>query len=174
MMTSARHNTRSLSGGMTRWLAAISVATLLTPLAVHSQAPRKASMAQGGAIGADALSGTWQFETDPYAEGLCRMEGTLSLVQLGTQEDFDCEITAIETCPNGTSIVVQSCDVNLQGNRMSLRSEIVDLLQTKPGSIGYLPDDFELTVESDTSMTGTLVSAVDAIVRFSRANGAIS
>lgn len=121
------------------------------------------------------LSGHWTFKTEPYRNGVCTMRGSLTLIEDYGTSGYACELTAVETCnPQGESIVLQSCNVSQNGQELTIRSEVIDLLQEKPGSTGYVPDHFVLTIDSQSEMNGQLVSAVQAPVRFSKETAGIS
>ncbi len=117
------------------------------------------------------ILGAWTFATKPYRDGRCTMSGSMVLSPDPEDGVYACELTAIEQCDMwGKSVVVQSCTVRRFGNQVSVRSEIVEMLEQKPqtASLLYVPDNFALTVQSQNRMYGSLVSAATAPVEFIR------
>ena len=94
---------------------------------------------------------------------------------------YACELTAVEVCSLwGRSVVVQSCQARRFGNQVSVRSQIVDMLESKFAdeeaalAFNYVPDNFALTIQSAERMYGALVSAVPAPVEFRRTAEGVS
>ncbi len=123
---------------------------------------------------ADIL-GPWSFQTKPYRDGECLMTGTMTLSPAKKKGTYACELTAVEVCTLwGRSVVRQSCQATRFGDQVSIRSEIVEMLETKTEGLVYLPDNFSLTIQSPQRMYGALVSAVTAPAEFRRAKDGIS
>jgi hypothetical protein len=161
----------------TRSPAALLLASLLAlaaPVAAQAQGDgrRKPAAKPGASTTAPSdILGAWTFATKPYRGGQCTMTGTMMLSPGPDADTYECELTAIEMCSMwGRSVVVQSCKVSRFGNQVSVRSEIQEFLESKPesDSYSYWPDNFALTVQSETRMYGSLVSAATAPVEFLR------
>ena len=120
----------------------------------------------------DVLGG-WSFQTSPYRDGACAMNGIMRLTPHEEDGRYQCELTAVEECATfGRSVVVQSCDARRFGNQVSVRSKIEQMLESKFESdsqlINYVPDNFALTIQNSERMFGALISAVSAPVEFRR------
>lgn len=121
------------------------------------------------------VRGDWVFRTEPYRSGFCVMSGRMSVFAPRVDEDKDgCALTAVEICGDEKSIVEQSCRVSAREGRVYVDSEIINMLQTKPSSTGYAPDNFVFVDVTSTRLDGYLVSAVSAPVVFSRPDGGLS
>ncbi|MEZ6001953.1 hypothetical protein [Hyphomonas sp.] len=119
--------------------------------------------------------GTWSFRTKPYRGGECLMTGTMYLTPHPDDDQYTCELTAVEVCSLwGRSVVRQSCKARRFGDQLSIRSEIEEMLESKVEGLVYVPDNFTLTIESANRMFGALVSAVTAPAEFRRASNGIS
>ncbi|MEL6244255.1 MAG: hypothetical protein AAFQ21_06115 [Pseudomonadota bacterium] len=137
-----------------------------------------------GPAAADAdpedVLGAWTFQTQPYRSGACSMSGTMHLSPAPEAGVYGCELTAVEECVGwGRSVVVQSCTARRFGNQVSVRSVIEQMLESKfdedehPG-LGYVPDNFALTIQDPMRMYGALISAVSAPVEFRRSVEGVS
>ncbi len=123
---------------------------------------------------ADIL-GSWTFETVKYRGGQCQLRGSMRLASSPEPGLFACELTALEECDDlGQSIVVQTCEARLEGDRLTVDSSVQEMIEKKIQGLVYVPDNFDLDVVSGNLMTGLLVSAVTADVEFRRAIEGIS
>ncbi|MCI4644277.1 MAG: hypothetical protein MRY64_05790 [Hyphomonadaceae bacterium] len=125
------------------------------------------------------ILGVWNFQTQPYRDGACRMTGTMHLSHDEEDGVYACELTALEMCSIwGQSIVRQNCSARRFGDQVSVRSRISEVLERKGDiegmSFNYVPDNFALTVKSSMRMYGSLVSAVNAPVEFHRSAEGVS
>jgi hypothetical protein len=121
------------------------------------------------------ILGVWSFQTKPYRDGECLMTGTMSLAPHKEKGQYTCELTAVEVCTLwGRSVVRQSCQARRFGDQVSIRSTIVEMLESKSEGLEYIPDNFTLTVQSGKRMFGALVSAVTAPAEFKRNNEGVS
>lgn len=123
--------------------------------------------------------GAWSFKTVPYRFGQCTMTGTMHLSPDPEDGVYGCELTAHEDCADvGRTLVRQACTARRFGNQVSVRSRIVEFLETEHAiegvEVNYYPDNFALTVQSAERMYGALVSAISAPVEFRRIVDGIS
>lgn len=123
--------------------------------------------------------GAWSFKTEPYRFGQCVMTGTMHLSPDPEDGVYACELTAHEDCTDvGRTLVRQTCTARRFGNQVSVRSRIVEFLETEHTlegvEVNYYPDNFALTVQNAQRMYGALVSAVSAPVEFRRIVDGIS
>jgi hypothetical protein len=151
------------------------VSGLIALLVVAAPAAAQAKPAKDKeGVKADIL-GQWSFQTKPYRGGECVMTGTMRLSPHKTKGLYACELTAIEMCSFwGRSVVRQSCEARRFGDQVSIRSEIVEMVETKTEGLTYWPDNFSLTVQSSARMYGALVSAATAPAEFRRSKDGIS
>lgn len=124
----------------------------------------------------DFVQGEWTFETELYRSERCKMSGSLSVFapRDDSETTLSCALNAIEICEEDRSIVEQMCTVSFSDNTVTIESEIMNLLEEKPWSAGYAPDNFRLDEVTPVKMSGKLVSAVTAPVVFERKEGGIS
>jgi hypothetical protein len=158
-----------------RLLSQLFTAFVLAALvcAVPASAQAKANKEKEG-VKADIL-GSWSFQTKPYRGGECVMTGTMRLSTHKTKGLYACELTAIEMCSFwGRSVVRQSCEARRFGDQVSIRSEVVEMVETKTEGLTYWPDNFSLTVQSSQRMYGALISAATAPAEFRRSKDGIS
>lgn len=138
-----------------------------------------ASATTGSETSAEIL-GRWVFQTAAYRAGDCRMSGQLSLSEHPEAGRYTCELIAHEQCETwGSAKVHQTCSAQRFGTQVSIRSRIAEVLEaTGPSGseieIGYVPDNFALTIQGPDRMYGALVSAITASAEFRRAPGAAS
>ena len=126
-------------------------------------------------IDISSLGGGWNFSTDVYRSGFCKMTGNLVVFpEEQPSETASCQLTAVEECGDERSVVQQSCSLTLTSGTVVIESEIEQFIERKPSSMGYLPDNFILTEVSAVEMTGALDSAVSSFVVFRRQYGGIS
>ncbi|MAP94996.1 MAG: hypothetical protein CMK07_08610 [Ponticaulis sp.] len=123
----------------------------------------------------DQVLGDWTFSTKTYRNGTCSMSGSLFVFDNNAaQSSAQCQLTAVEVCGQERSIVEQTCTLELNEGGAVVSSEIVQFLERKPSSVGYLPDNFDLYSLTSDKMTGELDSAVSSEVEFRRREGSIS
>ncbi len=103
------------------------------------------------------IAGSWTFtaRVDPT----CTFGGTAHLQQTSPGR-FQCELTARQSCSGLPEdyLVRQTCEASILGNQVSVRSQIVEFLNGFESPF-YYPDNFTLTIRSDTFMYGALISA---------------
>lgn len=123
-----------------------------------------------------AIMGNWAFQTIRYRNGSCEMNGTLAVLGPSKTDKsaIDCELLAIETCSGLRSRVEQTCRITRTDTYLRIHSTIVNILESKGLSSGYLPDHFSLSEVSSDTMSGYLDSAAIAPVIFQRSTGGIS
>ena len=122
------------------------------------------------------ISGNWLFETAEYRDGFCQMSGTMTVFTKSDPESgaLSCSLNAVEVCGGDRSIAEQDCKITATEDGLLVESSILNLLEKKPWSTGYAPDNFVLDEISSTRMTGRLVSAITAPALFYRPVGGIS
>ena len=120
-----------------------------------------------------ALAGNWVFEAD--LNQACTFDGQARLTPTDTENVFGCELTARQDCPSidVTYVVQQTCTATVNGDAMTVRSEIQTFLQGEPSAF-YTPDSFQLRIQSSSRMGGVLVGADFYPAIWQRADGAIS
>jgi len=120
-------------------------------------------------IGPSPVVGAWSFRTAPYRGDICVMSGHMNIRPTDNSEVFSCSFTAVEECVGQDKWVVeQTCKAVSREGRLSIKSTIVNFLESKEFTSSYAPDHFGLTVVSKELMTGALISAVTAPVEFHR------
>ncbi len=160
----------SLARSLARTLA-VALAASLILMPGKAEASAREETASG-------ILGFWVFETTVYRGGDCRMTGQLNLSADPETGHYACELIAQEQCETwGRARVHQTCTAQRFGNQVSIRSRIAEVLEaTGPTGaeidIGYVPDNFALTIQGPDRMYGALVSAVTATAEFRRAPGA--
>lgn len=122
------------------------------------------------------MMGSWAFSTEPYANGLCRMSGTMTVFGLNADATgLECELTASEDCGFGRSVVAQTCQITQSAGALQVESEVQQFIERMPFVLGeYLPDHFILNDISTSQMRGQLMSAATAPVLFTRNEGNVS
>lgn len=122
------------------------------------------------------IMGNWTFQTTRYRNGSCEMNGTLAVLGPSKADvnAVDCELLAIETCSGLRSRVEQTCQITRTDTYLRIDSTIVNILESKGLSSGYLPDHFSLNKVTSDTMSGYLDSAAIAPVIFQRSTGGIS
>jgi hypothetical protein len=96
----------------------------------------------------DALTGRWSWKGSAFNG--CTVNGTMTIGPPTAKRA--CAIDAVQTCGKEIYRAKQACAVSLKGNQVAITSKIVSAPET------YRPDNFTLTLESATSMRGTLSS----------------
>ncbi len=122
------------------------------------------------------LIGSWTFKTTEYREGACNMQGNMKVSTAG-KDEYKCEIYAEETCTMwGTFLVYQTCSIDQVDDQFTVVSSVERILEStmEISEVQYVPDNFILKLVDSHLMTGNLVSAVIAPVRFERIPDSIS
>ncbi len=121
------------------------------------------------------LSGTWNFSA---VIDFCDFTGQAKLTpnQDRSTSDYSCEMTARQYCPelNIDYTVNQTCKVRNTRGQVWIQATIKEFLRGQDTG-NYYPDNFNLSVQSSSEMTGALVSAGNARPAiWRRADGSIS
>lgn len=150
-------------------------ATLMMIVISSSVAQAEPVIAASSELSSDML-GSWAFSTDRYASGVCQMTGSLTVFMNDDNTGaLDCELTAIEDCGFGRSIVAQTCQISAEGDEFLLESQIEEYIERMPNVMGiYMPDNFIISEVSGDEMLGRLISASTASAIFVRDEGNIS
>jgi len=120
-------------------------------------------------IAPSPIVGSWSFQTAPYRGEACVMSGNMNIRPTENSEVFACSFTAIEECTGQDKWVVeQTCKAVNRDGEVSIKSQIVNFLESKEYTASYVPDHFGLTLVNRELMTGALISAVSAPVEFRR------
>ena len=86
-----------------------------------------------------------------------------------------CAFTAVEACIGEDRWVVeQTCEVEHHGDQITMRSSIINFIESDVITDTYAPDHFILKINSVDKMTGRLISAVSAAVEFIRLEEIVS
>ena len=121
------------------------------------------------------LSGTWNFAANIQ---FCEFTGQATLVpnQDKSVSDYSCELTARQYCPEFDIdyTVHQTCRVRNTRDQVWVQATIKEFLRGEDTG-NYYPDNFNLSVQSNSEMTGALISAGNARTAvWRRADGSIS
>lgn len=120
-------------------------------------------------ISRSPIAGSWTFRTTPYRGGSCVMSGNMNIRATENTNVFACSFTAVEECTGQDKWVVeQTCKAVNNDGEVTIKSQIVNFLESKEYTASYVPDHFGLTLVSRELMTGALISAVSAPVEFRR------
>lgn len=114
--------------------------------------------------------GSWAFKTTEYREGSCTMQGNMK-VSRQNAEEYYCEIYAEETCTMwGVFLVYQTCTIDQADDQITIVSKVEKIIEStmELSEVNYIPDNFIVEFVDPNLMTGNLVSAVIAPVRFER------
>ncbi len=118
-----------------------------------------------------SVIGSWSFVANTYDN--CEFTGVAHLTP-GTSPDLHaCELTARQACTDITYVVRQSCTAKRSGGQLIINSEIEEFLEGPP-TPGYWPDNFILTIKSETRMIGALLSHGSHAAEFRRMAEGIS
>lgn len=104
------------------------------------------------------------------------MQGNMKVSTAG-KDEYKCEIYAEETCTMwGTFLVYQTCSIDQVDDQFTVVSSVERILEStmEISEVQYVPDNFILELVDSHLMTGNLVSAVIAPVRFERIPDSIS
>lgn len=113
------------------------------------------------------ITGAWAFVTQTYGPG-CQLSGSMVIRQSG--KNYVCSFTAQERCPDITIKAQQSCTATRTGDRL----EIAATVKKVTPKVGYVPDNFALTIANSAQMKGELHSFHDAPVDFWRGDAPVS
>ena len=116
------------------------------------------------------IVGSWAFKTAEYREGSCTMQGNMK-VSRQNAEKYHCEIYAEETCTMwGVFLVYQTCTIDQADDQITIVSKVEKIIEStmELSEVNYIPDNFIVEFVDPNLMTGNLVSAVIAPVRFER------
>lgn len=146
-----------------RALPAIFMAALIGP------AP---ALAQPGDLPPN-IAGLWTFEAQVH--DICTFDGQARLIPTPDPAHFACELTAQQDCPaaNVRYVVEQSCEVEIDNGVATVNSTILTFLEGEP-SRSYLPDNFQLVIEDESTLSGVLIGSGAYPAEWRRAEGAIS
>ena len=117
-----------------------------------------------GTMSADAeeidLSGTWNFTAKLRIACEFTGQATLAPADDTSETDYACEMTARQYCPTlGIDYTVnQTCKVRNTRGQVWVQATIKEFLKGEDTG-SYYPDNFNLSVQSSSEMTGALVSA---------------
>ncbi|WP_300395717.1 hypothetical protein [Henriciella sp.] len=119
------------------------------------------------------LAGLWTFEAD--LNDICRFNGQARLIPTEDPLNFDCELTAEQDCPAAgvRYVVEQSCAVEIDEDIATVTSTIDTFLAGEPTE-NYLPDNFQLRIQSESHLQGVLLGSGAFPAEWRRAEGAIS
>ena len=102
------------------------------------------------------IEGSWSFKAWTGDDG-CSFTGNAVLAPSDENGNpASCELTARQVCSSREWVVRQTCTATRRGNRLAIKSTIVEFLSEPSAS--YLPDDFLLTIDSSKRMFGALHS----------------
>jgi len=122
-------------------LAALSATAFMTPLA-KAQPPQ--------------FAGSWTFKA--WIGSGCEFTGIARISPVPNEDDeYACELTAHQACDALNWTVRQTCTAKAEGERLTIRSEIVEFIGSE-STPNYLPDNFLLTIDSARRMFGALHS----------------
>ncbi len=146
-----------------RALTAILIAALASPgpvLAQSSELPPN-------------IAGLWIFEAQVHE--VCTFDGQARVIPTADPAHFACELTAQQDCPiaDVRYVVEQSCEVDIDDGVATVISTIQTFLEGEP-SENYLPDNFQLVIEDESTLSGVLIGSGAYPAEWRRAEGAIS
>lgn len=109
------------------------------------------------------LTGTWNFTANLRIPCEFSGQATLSPNQDRTESDYSCEMTARQYCPSFDIdyTVHQTCKVRNTRGQVWVQATIKEFLKGEDSG-SYYPDNFNLSIQSDSEMTGALISAGNA------------
>lgn len=105
------------------------------------------------------ISGTWAFTANIHNS--CTFNGEAHIASRidTSQSDYDCELTAHQTCADGyEALVRQSCIVRNTRGQIWLKATIEEFLVGHQDG-NYKPDNFSLSVQSPDEMVGVLTNS---------------
>lgn len=125
----------------------------------------------GPALASD-ITGSWTFTAS--VEEPCTFTGVAVLSPQETDSRYGCELTAKQICGEAVRYTVrQTCTAVRTGDQLSIQSEIAEFIEGDPTPF-YFPDNFALTIQSDSRMVGALVSSSSYRAIFTRSLEGIS
>ena len=122
------------------------------------------------------LSGTWNFTAKLRIPCDFSGQATLSPSADTSTSDYACEMTARQYCPElGIDYTVnQTCKVRNTRGQVWVQATIKEFLKGEDRGT-YYPDNFNLSLQSESEMVGALISAGNARPAvWIRADGSIS
>lgn len=146
---------------MTAWRALLAALALLA-------APTTLAAADTDEV---SVLGSWTFEAKTR-DG-CEFGGVAYLTAGEDAEIHACELTARQACPAITYVVRQSCTARRSGEQLIIRSAVEEFLEGEP-TAGYWPDNFILTIKSESRMIGALLSHGSYAAEFRRTQEGVS
>lgn len=106
---------------------------------------------------ASDITGNWTFIAN--VEAPCELTGVAQLSATEDPQRYGCELTARQVCGDSIRFTVrQSCSAVRTGEQLSIQSNIEEFIEGEPTPF-YFPDNFALTINSDSRMSGALVSS---------------
>jgi len=131
-----------------------------------------AAIALSGPALASDITGSWTFTAN--VEEPCTFTGVAVLSASENDGRYGCELTAKQICGETIRYTVrQSCTAVRTGEQLSIQSEIEEFIEGEPTPF-YFPDNFALTIQSDSRMAGALVSSSTYRAIFTRSLEGIS
>ncbi|HVY02146.1 MAG TPA: hypothetical protein VG983_00705 [Caulobacterales bacterium] len=113
------------------------------------------------------ITGAWAFATQAYGNG-CKLSG--SLVLKGSGKTYSCSMAVQERCNDIAVKARESCVATRTGDGLVIKATV----QSVDPVVGYVPDDFELKIQSSAYMKGMLRSFHSAPVDFYRGDAPVS
>ena len=109
------------------------------------------------------ITGTWNFSANLRIPCEFSGQATLKPADDKTVSDYSCEMTARQYCPSlGIDYAVrQSCKVRNTRGQVWVQATIKEFLKGEDTG-NYYPDNFNLSVQSNSEMTGALISSGNA------------
>jgi hypothetical protein len=114
------------------------------------------------------ITGAWAFQTEKYAGG-CQMSGTM-MITADPHGRHLCTFIAREQCPDIVATAKESCIAERDGGKLKITSKVGSV---QP-SVVYDPDNFELTIDNGSHMSGMMRSFNSAPVEFFRGDARVS
>lgn len=117
-----------------------------------------------------SVVGMWDFETEPYHDGTCRLSGRMSIFTTDTPGTMACQFRAVEECKGFANAFVvhseQSCTTRSINSALIIDSEIISV--DDGFEYSYYPDNFTLRMSTIDEMRGLLRSVGTHPVVFRR------
>ena len=113
------------------------------------------------------ITGAWAFTTQKYGDS-CKLSGTVVVKPAG--KSFSCTMAAQEICRDIKVRAKETCAATRKGDDLIIKASVVSV----DPDVGYVPDDFELKVQSGSYMKGMLRSFHSAPVDFYRGDAPVS
>lgn len=109
------------------------------------------------------LTGTWNFTAKLRIPCEFSGQATLKPSEDRRETDYSCEMTARQYCPelNIDYAVRQTCKVRNTRGQVWIQATIEEFLRGQDTG-SYYPDNFNLSVQSSSEMSGALISSGNA------------